>query len=125
MLTLFYLLIICLFIYIYTCIFIYIYLFVYIYIFICVFIIRYNLFFFVMLFILRFFFDLVIFIYIMSIHVCVNRTIDGDLLVVLDGSSFWADWHHCILYSTRHSSLPTIRIIMIRMYNFFSEPKCD
>ena len=35
-----------------------------------------------------------------------NRTIDGDLHVVLDGSSFWADWHHCILYSTHHSILP-------------------
>ena len=38
----------------------------------------------------------------MSICVCVNRTIDVDLGVVLDGSSFWADWHHCILYSTLH-----------------------
>ena len=38
--------------------------------------------------------------------VCVYQTIDGDLRVVLDGSSFWTDWHHCILYSTHHSSLP-------------------
>ena len=29
-----------------------------------------------------------------------------DLGVVLGGSSFWADWNHCILYSTHHSSLP-------------------
>ena len=28
------------------------------------------------------------------------------VLVVLDGSSVWVDWHHCILYSTYHSSLP-------------------
>ena len=47
-----------------------------------------------MLAILRFFFDMVIFIYIMLICVCVNRTIDGDLRMVLDGSSFWADCHH-------------------------------
>ena len=33
----------------------------------------------------------------------VNRTIDGDLRVVLDGSSFWTDRHHCILH---YSSLP-------------------
>ena len=46
------------------------------------------------------------FLFIMSICVCVNRTIDVDLGVVLDGSSIWADWHHCILYSTDHSSLP-------------------
>ena len=64
-----------------------------------------------MLFIFRFFYDLVIFYLYMSICVCVNRTIDVDLGVVLDGSSFWADWHHCILYhcilySTHHSSLP-------------------
>ena len=53
-----------------------------------------------------------------------NQTIDVDLGVVLDGSSFWADWHHCILYSTHHSSLPektnnTITIIITRIYNFF------
>ena len=70
-----------------------------------------------MLFILRFFFDLVIFIYIVSICVCVNRTIDRDLHVLLDGSSFWANWHHYILYSTRHSSLPEKE--HTRMYNFF------
>ena len=54
----------------------------------------------------------------MSICVCVNRTIDGDLRVVLDGSSFWADWHHCILYSTHHQvylKKNTIRIIITRM----------
>ena len=48
--------------------------------------------------------------------------IDIDLRLVLDGSSFWADWHHCILYSTHHSSLPEkeqIRIIITRIYNFF------
>ena len=50
---------------------------------------------------------------------CVNRYIDVDLRVVLDGSSFWADWHHCILYSTHHSSLPEIRIIITRIYNLF------
>ena len=58
----------------------------------------------------------------MSICVCVNWTIDIDLRMVLDGSSFMADWHHCILYSTHHSSLPeknTIRIIITRIYNFF------
>ena len=57
----------------------------------------------------------------MSICVCVNRTIDGNLRVVLDGSSFWADWHHCILY--RHFiqvylKKNTIRIIMTIMYIF-------
>ena len=45
-----------------------------------------------MLFILLFFFDMVNFIYVMSICVCVNRTIDGDLQVVLHGSSFWDSW---------------------------------
>ena len=56
-----------------------------------------------MLFILRFFFEFS-FIYV---DMCMlNRTIDGDLHMVLDGSSFWVDWHHCILYSTHHSSLP-------------------
>ena len=43
----------------------------------------------------------------MSICVCVNRTIDGDLRVMLDGNSYWTDWHHCI------------KIIMTRMYKFF------
>ena len=60
----------------------------------------------------------------MLICIHVDRTIDGDLRVVLDGSSFWADWHHS--YSTHHSSLPeknTIRIIIT--IKFFSEPKCD
>ena len=78
-------------------------------------------------YILQFLFDLVIFIYIMSISVCVNRTIAGDLHVVLDGSSSWAEWHHYILYSTRDSSYlkkNTIRI-MTRMYKKISEPKCD
>ena len=59
----------------------------------------------------------------MSICVCVNRTIDVDLGVVLGRSSFWADWNNCILYSTHHSSLPekknTIRIIITRIFNFF------
>ena len=55
----------------------------------------------------------------MSICVCVNRTIDGDLRVVLDGSSFWADWHHCILYLTLIQEKNTIPIIITRMYNFF------
>ena len=52
-----------------------------------------------MLFILRFFYDLVIFIYniALSICVCVNRSIDVDLGVVLDGSCFLADWHHMYL----------------------------
>ena len=59
------------------------------------------------------------------IYVDMYRTIDVDLGVVLDGSSIWADWHHCILYSTDHSSLPekdTIRIIITSsyiQYNFF------
>ena len=44
--------------------------------------------------------------FICRLCVCVNRTIDVDLGVVLDGNSLWADWHHCILYSTHHSSLP-------------------
>ena len=77
----------------------YIYLFVYLlFIYLFIYLLFRYIIFFVMLYILRFFFDLVIFIYIMSISVCVNRTIDGDLRVVLDGSNFWADWHHCILY---------------------------
>ena len=90
-------------------IYLYIYISLCIYSFNCLFIyllFRYKIFIFLILFTLRFFFDLVIFIYIMSICVCVNRTIDGNLHVVLDGSGFWADWHHCIIYSTRHSSLP-------------------
>ena len=49
------------------------------------------------------FYLFIICLLIMSICVCVNRTIDGDLCVVLDGISFWADWHHCMLYSTHHS----------------------
>ena len=74
-----------------------------------------------MLFILQLFFDLIY----MSICVCVNRTIDGDLHVVLDGSSFWADWHHFSLYSTHHSSLPEKEhnsIIMTTMQKKISEP---
>ena len=93
-----------LFIYIYI---LYIFICVFIHLFIYLFIIQvYNFYFFVMLFILLFFFDMVNFIYVMSICVCVNRTIDGDLQVVLHGSNFWANWHHCILYKTCHSSLP-------------------
>ena len=48
--------------------------------------------------------------------------IDGDLRVVFDGSSFWADWHHSILYSTFiqvYLKKNTIRIITTRVYNFF------
>ena len=56
----------------------------------------------------------------MSICVCVNQTIDGDFQSVLDRSSFWADWHHCILYSIHHSSLPEKEhIIMTKNANFF------
>ena len=58
----------------------------------------------------------------MSICVCVNRTIDVDLHVVLDGSSFWADWHHCICIQgiiQIYLKNNTIRIIITRIYNFF------
>ena len=68
----------------------------------------------------------------MSICECVNRTIDVDLRLVLDGSSFLADWHHYMQFLGRLASLScvqyiiqvylknnTIRIIFTRIYNFF------
>ena len=86
----------------YIFIYVFIHLFIYLYYLGTV----YNFYFFVMLFILRFFFNLVIFIYI-DMYMCESdHTVGGELRVVLDGSSFWADWQHCILYSARHSSLP-------------------
>ena len=64
---------------------------------------------------------MVIFHLYMLICVCVNRTIDGDLRVVLDGSSFWADWHHYnyLVFKYIIQVYLRIRIIMARMYNFF------
>ena len=78
------------------------------------------------LFLLSFDFSLIwSFSLYMTICVCVNRTIDGDLRVVLDGSSFWADWHHYNYLVFKYIiqvylRKNTIRIIMARMYNFFS-----
>ena len=89
-------------IFIYLCIYSFIYLFIYFYI-----LFRYiNFNFFLCFLSLDFSLIWSFHLYIMSICVCVNWTIDIDLRMVLDGSSFWADWHHCILYSTHHSSLP-------------------
>ena len=74
-----------------------------------------------MLFILRYFFDLVIFIYIMSICVCVNRTIDVDLRMVLDGAVFMQTGIpvSCIQHIIQvYLKKNTIRIIITRIPYF-------
>ena len=101
-------------------IFIYYLFILFIYLFVSLF--RYINFF--MLFILQFFFDLTFSFLYVDMCMC-ESAIDGDLRVVLDGSSFWADWHHCILYSTHHSSLPEKELIMTRIQKKILEPKCN
>ena len=93
-------------IYIYLFICVFIYLFIYLFIYIFIYYVRYIKFVFFLCFLSLDFSLIWSFHLYMSICVCVNWTIDIDLRMVLHGSSFWADWHHCILYSTHHSSLP-------------------
>ena len=64
----------------------------------------------------------------MSICVCVNRTIDETsawcLMEAVSGQT--GITVSCIQHIIQvYLKKNTIRIIMTRMYNFFSEPKCD
>ena len=64
----------------------------------------------------------------MSIYVCMNWTIDGDLRMVLNGSSSRQTGItvSCIQHIIQvYLKKNTIRIIITRIYNFFSEPKYD
>ena len=74
-----------------------------------------------MLFILRFFFDLVIFIYIMSI--CVFETSAWCLMEAVYGQT--GITVSCIQHVIQDNLKNKIIIMMTTMYNFFSVPKCD
>ena len=66
----------------------------------------------------------VCFCFHLYVHVCMCESeMRQEHLMVFDRSTFWAEWHHCILYSTCiiHVYLKKnrIKIIMTKYVNFF------